>query len=129
VPSLHVWQLGCNVRAHAAGIPHISTQLLGEADLLQTEPIHAGKRAKYLLAVDERGGFARNGFRERFIFARICGAVDEKQVLLGRPDNDVQFPLPAEQILYIGPGKGDAAHGNYHERVLGMIDRLVDSLT
>src|SRR5207244_2800491 len=82
-------------RTPAPGVPYIPAQLLGKADILQTQPIHTGKRTKYLLAPYERGGFAGNGLCKRLVFAGIRGAINEKQVLFGRPDNNVQFPLPA----------------------------------
>ena len=78
-----------DIRAHASGVADVPAELLGQADVLQTQPVDSGKRPEYLLSADERGGFTRNCSRQPLVFAGIGRTVDEEEILLGRPDHDV----------------------------------------
>ena len=96
---MHVGHSRRDVRPHAAGVPDVSPELLGEPYLLQPQTIDAGERAEHLLTADERHVGSGDDLRERLVLAGIRGAIDKKQSLFRRPNHDVEFPVPTKQAL------------------------------
>ena len=82
------------------GIP---AELLGKPYILQSQPLNSGERAKHILPFDKFHIISSDSLGQRFVISRVRRSIYEKQVLFRRPNDDVEFPVPAVQRFNIGP--------------------------
>jgi hypothetical protein len=84
--SLDVGEHGGDVCAHSAREADVPTQLLAEANAVQSKSGHAGKRSKDLLALDQHDVLPGNCLRRALKLAGVRRAVDKEKLLFG-PQN------------------------------------------